>query len=121
MWRYDAQRTANSPEQLPAQLAPVWSFEYGARTPVWEDPLNQDLMPLDSVFEPVVLGTTMFLAFNDRDKLVALDIRTDKELWTFYADGPIRLAPAAWKDKIYFTSDDGQLYCVQALLMFYIL
>jgi outer membrane protein assembly factor BamB len=114
MWRYDANRSANSTEQLPSQLQLAWVREYSPRQPVWDDPLNQDLLTFDTLFEPVVLGERMFLGFNDRDKLVALDTRTGRELWTFYTDGPVRLAPAAWQDKVYFTSDDGHLYCVRA-------
>ena len=30
------------------------------------------------------------------------------------ADGPVRLPPVAWRDRIYFASDDGILYCVAA-------
>ena len=32
----------------------------------------------------------------------------------FYADGPVRFSPVAYQDKVYFTSDDGCLYCVDA-------
>ncbi len=114
MWRYDANRTASSPEDLPGALSPLWAREYPPRTPAWEDPLNQDLMPFDALLEPVVLGDRMFVPLNDRDKLVALDIRTGHELWTYYADAPVRLAPAAWRDRGYFVSDDASLYCLRA-------
>ncbi|MBI5393780.1 MAG: PQQ-binding-like beta-propeller repeat protein, partial [Verrucomicrobia bacterium] len=114
MWRCTANRTADSAEKLPAQMTLRWAREYRPRVPAWEDPLNQDLMSFDTVFEPVVLGDRMFIGFNDADKLVALDIRTGREAWTFYADGPVRLAPAAAQGKVYFASDDGCLYCVNA-------
>ncbi len=114
MWRYDAGRTASSPEELPAQLHPQWTRQYSEREPVWDDPLNQDLMSFDAVFEPVVLGNTLYLGFNDRDKVVALDIHTGAEKWTFYADGPIRLPLAGIRNRLYFTSDDGHLYCLAA-------
>jgi len=113
-WRYDAYRAAFSPEQLPPQMTLRWVREFSARVPAWEDPLNRDLMPFDAVFEPVVLGNKMFVGFNDSDKLLALDIATGRELWRFYADGPVRLPPVAWQGKVYFVSDDGFLYCVNA-------
>ncbi|MBM3858179.1 MAG: hypothetical protein FJ395_00850 [Verrucomicrobia bacterium] len=113
-WRHDANRTAESPEKLPAQMTLRWVRDFSPRVPAWEDPLNQDLMPFDTVFEPVVLGNKMFVGFNDSDKLLALDIASGRELWRFYADGPVRLAPAAWQGKVYFSSDDGFLYCVNA-------
>lgn len=113
-WRFDAGHTASSPESLPTRLSLQWTREYLPRIPAWEDPLNQDLMPFDVIFEPVVLGDRMFVAFNDQDKVVALDIRTGEERWVFYTDGPVRLAPAAAHGKVYFVSDDGYLYCVGA-------
>jgi outer membrane protein assembly factor BamB len=114
MWRFDAQRSAASPEVLPAQLHLQWTRKYAPRVQVWDDPLNHDLMPYDRIFEPVVLGERVILSFNDTDKVVALDLRTGKELWAFYTDGPVRFAPVAWQDKVLFTSDDGLLYCVDA-------
>ena len=113
-WRYDAGRTAASPAELPAELHLLWVSQYSPRKMVWDDPLNQDLMPYDKVFEPVVMGKTMFIGFNDTDKLVALDTETGEEKWCFYADGPVRLPPVAWQGKVFFASDDGHLYCLNA-------
>lgn len=92
----------------------MWTRAYSPRVPAWEDPLNQDLMSFDAVFEPVVLDGRMFIGFNDRDKVVALDALTGREIWTFYADGPVRLAPVASEGRVYFASDDGRLYCLWA-------
>ena len=74
--------------------------------------LNQNLMQFDRVFEPIVAGNKMFLGFNDQDKVIALDLNTGKELWHYYADGPVRLPLAEANGKLYFTSDDGFLYCL---------
>jgi outer membrane protein assembly factor BamB len=69
-------------------------------------------MQFDRVFEPIVVGNKMFLGFNDQDKVIALDLNTGEELWHYYADGPVRLPLASANGKIYFTSDDGVLYCL---------
>ena len=114
MWRYDPGRTAASPEELPESLHPAWVRSFGARQPVWDDPLNRDLMPYDRVFEPVVGEGRMFIGFNDSDKLVALDAGSGEELWRFYAGGPVRLPPVFWQGAVYFVSDDGCLYCLEA-------
>lgn len=113
-WRGNANRTADSMEKLPDRMTLQWAREFSPRVPAWEDPLNRDLMPFDAVFEPVVLGDRMFVGFNESDKVVALDIASGREVWRFYADGPVRLAPAAAQGKVYFASDDGCLYCVNA-------
>ncbi len=114
MWRFDANRSAASPHGLPGNLQLHWTREYAPRVQVWDDPLNHDLMQYDRVFEPVVADGRMFLGFNDSDKLVALDTKTGAELWRFYTEGPLRLPPAVSEGRVYATSDDGFLYCVNA-------
>jgi outer membrane protein assembly factor BamB len=114
MWRHDSGRTAAASEALPGSLGLEWERVYGPREQVWDDPLNHDLMPYDKVFEPVVLGNRLFIGFNEKDKVVALDLSSGREVWTFYTGGPVRMPPAAWQGKVYFSSDDGFLYCVRA-------
>jgi outer membrane protein assembly factor BamB len=114
MWRCDAGRTASSVEVLPEKMHLQWERGYSAREQVWDDPLNHDLMPYDRVFEPVVFGNQMFIGFNDCDKVVALDLNSGAEVWSFFTGGPVRLPPVCWQGRVYFTSDDGYLYCVSA-------
>jgi outer membrane protein assembly factor BamB len=113
-WRYDAGHTAASPDALPGELHLQWTRQYSPREPVWDDPLNRDMMPYDRIFEPVVAQGRMFLSFNDADKVVALDVRDGGVLWAFYAEGPVRFPPVVFEDSVLFTSDDGYLYCVGA-------
>jgi outer membrane protein assembly factor BamB len=91
-----------------------WQVKYSARIPVWDDPLNQNLMQFDRIFEPIVADNKIFLGFNDQDKVVALDINSGKELWHYYADGPVRFPLTALNGNVYFISDDGYLYCLNA-------
>jgi len=114
MWRYDAGRTANSPEALSTDLTLLWSRQYLPREPVWDDPLNQDLMQYDRIFEPIVLEKYLYLGFNDGDKVIALDTETGEQQWIFYTNGPVRLPLVGWNKRIYLTSDDGYLYCLSA-------
>jgi len=114
MWRFDHGRSATTPEQLADQLHLQWKVQYSPRIPVWDDPLNQNLMQFDTYFEPIVAGNKIFLGFNDQDKVIALDLLTGRELWHYYADGPVRLPLAAGYGHIYFTSDDGICYCLDA-------
>jgi outer membrane protein assembly factor BamB len=114
MWRYDAGRSAASPNLVPEELQLLWRVGYGQRQPAWDDPLNMDLMTYDRIFEPIVLDGQMFFGFNDQDKLLSLDASTGKELWSYYAEGPVRLPPVGYQGRVYFCSDDGFLYCVNA-------
>ena len=76
MWRYDAAHGAASPHELPEKLQSQWTRQFARRVTVWDDPLNQELMPYDRIFEPVVQGGRMFIGFNDTDKVIALDADT---------------------------------------------
>ncbi len=114
VWRYDYNRSASTPEQLADSLHLQWQIRFSPRIPVWDDPLNQNLMQFDRIFEPIVAGNKIFIGFNDQDKVVALEINSGKELWHYYADGPVRMPLAANNGKIYFTSDDGYCYCLKA-------
>lgn len=114
MWRYDAGRTAASPEDLPEELELQWIRKGAARVQAWDDPLNLDLMTYDRVFEPIVIDGRMFVGYSDRDKLVAVDVETGRELWSIHTDAPVRLPPVGWEGFVYFTSDDGRLYCADA-------
>ncbi len=116
MWRYDAGHTAASPAELPETFnpTPVWVLNFSQRVQVWDDPLNNDMMAYDKIFEPVVMGKRMFVSFNDKNKVVAFNTDTGATLWTYYADGPVRFPPVAAASKVYFVSDDGCLYCVSA-------
>lgn len=113
-WRYDAGHTAASPGDLPDRLQLEWTRVYSPRKQAWLDPLNQDMMQYDRVFEPIVKDGRVFLGFNDADKVVALDVKTGEKLWTFYTGGPVRFPAVAWQDTVLFVSDDGYLYCVSA-------
>ena len=115
MWRYDAMRSAAaSKNRLPETIQPAWSVSFGSRTQAWDDPLNHDLMTYDRILEPIVMGGRMFVGFNDECKVVALDTETGKEVWTCFTEAPVRLPPVAYRDHVFFTSDDGNLYCADA-------
>jgi hypothetical protein len=52
MYRFDANRSAATPEQLPGQLHLQWVRDLPPLKPAWPD---QPKMQLDAVYEPVVM------------------------------------------------------------------
>lgn len=111
MWRYDANRTNASPQELPSHLYPQWVRHYPPLKPAWPD---QNMMPFDAAYEPIVTGTTMYVGSSHADSVTAIDTRSGEEKWRFQAEGPVRFAPLFWEDRIYFVSDDSYLYCLDA-------
>jgi outer membrane protein assembly factor BamB len=112
MWRFDAGRTANSPEELNNELYLQWMRRLDAPKSCW--PSSEYRMQFDASYEPVIMGDTLFVSSMVRDCVLAFDTETGREKWTFYAEGPVRFAPVAWQGKIYFISDDSYLYCLNA-------
>lgn len=110
-WRYDAGRTARSPEALPAELRLQWTRQLPPTQPAFWLP-RQERVQFDLGYEPIVVGQTLLVGSSADDCLRAIDTRSGNTRWTFFAEGPIRLAPAAWNDRVFVGSDDG---CVYAL------
>ena len=109
-WRYDANRSAASPQELPAELHLQWVRRSPPLKPAWHDPRVQ----FDGAYEPVVMGKTMFVGSSRTDSVTAIDTDTGKEKWRYYTEGPVRFAPVAWTGVVYVASDDGHLYCLDA-------
>ncbi|MBN2130044.1 MAG: PQQ-binding-like beta-propeller repeat protein [Sedimentisphaerales bacterium] len=112
MWRYDAARSADYPGRLPEKLGLQWVRQLPPPAPAWRP--EQYKLQFDRSYEPVVMGRQIFVGSMASDKVTAYDTRTGRENWHFYCDGPVRFAPIASQDKVYFVSDDGNLYCLGA-------
>jgi outer membrane protein assembly factor BamB len=108
-FRYDVGRTAASPDELPAGLRLRWTRTLPKPRPAFPAELR---LAYDASYEPVVFGHTMLVPSMVDDSVTALDTQTGAERWRFFADGPVRFAPAVWNGKIYFVADDGYLYCL---------
>jgi len=93
-YRYDASRTAASPEELEAELHLQWVRDFHPPHPAFPGEIR---LRFDETYEPVVLGKTIFVPSMVTDSVVALDADTGKQRWRFFADGPVRFAPVAWQ------------------------
>jgi outer membrane protein assembly factor BamB len=109
-WRYDAARSAACPEELPGELHLQWVRQLAPPQPAW--PASQTRLQFDASYEPIVAGKTLFVGSTACDCVTAYDAETGTQKWRFYTDGPVRFAPVAYKDKLYFACDDGYLYCL---------
>ncbi len=113
MQRGDAERSGYTPDALPDAMTLHWEWQDNGRPqPAWSG--RDTRMPFDAVYHPVVADGRVFLGSSANDKVYALDARTGAQLWVFYAEGPIRFAPACWRDRVFVGSDDGMLYCLDA-------
>lgn len=110
-WRHDANRTASTDEQLPAELHLQWRLDYPQLKPAWPEDAR---LIFDANYEPIVVGETLYVSSGASDSVTAINTDTGKERWQYFASGPVRFAPVVWQDKLYFGSDDGHVYCLDA-------
>jgi outer membrane protein assembly factor BamB len=113
MWRGDTGRTGSVAEALPGKLHLQWTRDFPPLKPAFCG-VRQERLQFDRGYEPVVMGRTLFVSSSRNDSVSALDTETGAQQWRFYADGPVRLAPVATRGRVYFGSDDGFLYCLDA-------
>jgi outer membrane protein assembly factor BamB len=110
-YRADAARTGYSSDPLPDYLELRWVHR--TRTgaaPAWP---NSSRITFDLASQPVLVGPLVIFGTSAEDKIVALDADSGTVRWTFFTGGPVRFAPAAWRDRIFVASDDGYLYAIR--------
>jgi len=111
MFRADAARTGFCPEPLPEDLELRWVYRSSAAPrPAWPD---SSRITYDFAYQPIIVGDAVIFGSSSEDKVVAIDASSGKPRWTFFTDGPVRFAPAAWRDRIFVASDDGYLYAIK--------
>jgi outer membrane protein assembly factor BamB/ubiquinone/menaquinone biosynthesis C-methylase UbiE len=109
-YKGDAARTSSTTETLPANLKLRWTAAHAAPQPAW--PVSNRL-GFDRAYHPVVAGGLVMYGTSADCRVIARDAVTGAERWSFYTNGPVRFAPAVWKDRIFAASDDGSLYCLK--------
>lgn len=128
--RGDNGRTAASDETIDARrLVAAWVHEpaSGPR-PAWPGPAKWDayaslkgmksMRNYDPVFHTTIVGDEgggrVYYGSSAEDTVVCLDAVTGREVWTFIAGGPVRVAPSIIEGVAYFGADDGYAYAVDA-------
>ncbi|HPA18544.1 MAG TPA: PQQ-binding-like beta-propeller repeat protein [Verrucomicrobiae bacterium] len=110
-YRADGSRSGYTADALPADLSPRWTYRpRHAPQPAW--PGRDTRMPFDRAFHAVIAGDTLLFGSSADGKVMALNAATGEELWSFLAAGPVRFAPAIYRDRAFVVSDDGFLYCL---------
>lgn len=124
-YRADDARSGFSPDPLPDQIALAWTWQSPhPPQPAWQgeakwDGWNKvyDLKPrqiFDRAFHPVIAHGRVYFGSSADDQIHCLDAKTGQTLWTFFTDGPVRLAPTVHQNHLYFGSDDGCVYALNA-------
>lgn len=118
----DNARGAVTDDSVGATLKAAWVHRAGfPPSPGFTDIVNVGSQPgvthgitFDFVFHPVIAGGRVYYGSSTEDCVVCLDAATGERLWTFYAEGPVRLAPTLNAGRLYLGADDGRVYCLDA-------
>jgi outer membrane protein assembly factor BamB len=119
----DTRRSCVTSEQLELPLKESWVFKAThPPQPAWPAPAKQDFfhrlynlrptVTYDQAFGVVGAGDIVCFGSSANDKIYALDAITGQVRWTFFTEGPVRLAPVVTGDRVYAGSDDGCVYCL---------
>lgn len=109
-YRGDAARSGYTAETIPNQLRLRWKFQTG-HSPQLAWPTSERI-DFDLAFQPIIVGELVIFGSSADDQVYALDATTGAIRWRFFSEGPVRFAPAAWKDRVFVASDDGWLYAL---------
>ena len=124
-YRGNISRSGISSETISVPLREAWQFQskYPPQ-PAWPGPARRDgwhktenlkaRVIFDWAFHVVSDGKSVYFGSSTDDKVYCLDAVTGEERWSFFTDGPIRLAPSLSEGRVYVGSDDGYVYCIDA-------
>ncbi|HPM79323.1 MAG TPA: PQQ-binding-like beta-propeller repeat protein [Candidatus Anammoximicrobium sp.] len=119
----DYGRTGVTAEQPALPLRQAWLFSSTAvprRT--WTEAVGRiiegkeigDRVRFDDALQVAVVGPRVFFGSSVDHQVRCLDLHTGEEIWRFFTDAPIRLAPSVAAGRVYVGSDDGYTYCLDA-------
>lgn len=124
-YQHDNARSGQTSESLSPVLKESWVFKSvhpphlawpgPAKWDGWNKVYNlKDRMVFDKAFQVAASGDHVYFGSSIDDSVKCLDTKTGQLKWQFITEGPVRLAPGIVKDRLYFGSDDGYVYCLNS-------
>ncbi len=117
------QRVGFTSAQLDPALKLAWTYKSPTKPIIaWEGPRNTPIeghvmlhrVDFDDALQVVMAKGRAYFGSSVDHRVHCVDALTGQPLWSFYTDGPIRLAPSLAHGNVYVGSDDGCVYCLDA-------
>ena len=101
---HDDARSGTTAEELSLPLSEAWAFKSEhPPSPAWPPPAEQDFwnkkadlparVVFDRAFHVVSDGFFVYFGSSSDDQVRSLNLQTGELNWTFFTEGPVRLAP----------------------------
>ncbi len=125
-FRHDFMRSGKSPEQIKAStLKSAWIYDNGfVPEPAWFGPAKRDsyarveglrsMRDYDTALHTISVGDKVYFGSTVDHSVYCLNAKNGEIVWRFTTNGPIRVVPTWFDNKVYFGSDDGFVYCLYA-------
>ena len=124
-YQHDYARTGVARESLLAPFTDGWVHRSRhAPRPAWRGEAKWDgwnkvydlksRQIFDYAYHPVIADGLLYYGSSADDKIYCLDAATGEQRWTFFTEGPVRLAPTIAEGRLFVGSDDGHAYCLDA-------
>ena len=120
---HDISRVGHTDEPLKAPFTQRWVYEApSAPQMAWageggkkfETMVLRNRITFDDVFHVAIVGDHLYFGSSVDGRVFCKNLLTGADEWTFFTDGPVRLAPMVVDGKLYIGSDDGHAYCLDA-------
>ncbi len=110
------QRAGFTPSTIDTPFQLAWTYQPPAKPMMaWSGPRNEPIeghemrhrVDFDDAMQVVMSDGLAYFGNTVDHRLHCVEAKTGKPVWSFYTDGPIRLAPTLAHGNVYFGSDDG--------------
>ncbi len=115
-YRCNMARSGATSEGLHRALSLQWTYKpLHAPKPAWPSPSEElPRMHSDNAYHVASSQGIVYFGSSVANSVLAVDAASGAVRWTFYAEGPVRFAPTICAGRVYFGSDDGHVYCLDA-------
>ena len=117
-YRFDTSRSGKTTNKLKFPIQKIWKYKPAQfPCPAWPEPGDHEnnRVDFDYAHQAIIANSLVIFGSTADDTVRALELTTGKLKWSFTTDGPVRFAPQVVEKRVYFTSDDGFLYCLDLI------